>query len=77
MYPSITEPLKLYDMRESFFDTYRRIMNPFFKHAEGEIMQYSEMKKNALYKEPIYSSEDRACIGDKARKFVMYSDTDW
>ena len=52
-------------------------MNPFFKHAEGEIAEYSEMKKNMLYKEPIYSSEDRACIGDKARKFVMYSDTDW
>ena len=52
-------------------------MNPFFKHVEGEIAEYSEMKKNALYKEPIYSSEDRACIGDEARKFVMYSDTDW
>ena len=52
-------------------------MNPFFKHAEGEIAEYSEMKKNVLYKELIYSSEDQACIGDEARKFVMYSDTDW
>ena len=52
-------------------------MNPFFKHVEGEIAEYSEMKKNTLYKEPIYSSEDQACIGDEARKFVMYSYTDW
>ena len=35
------------------------------------------MKKNALYKEPIYSPQDINRICDEARKFVMTSDTEW
>ena len=76
---SITEPPRLYfyDVHEKFFDAYRAVMNPFFKDAEGKISKYTEMKKNALYVEPIYTPEDRNLICDEARKFVMSSDNEW
>ena len=74
-----TEPHKLYfyDVRESFFDAYRDVMNPFFKDPNGKIMTYTEVKKRAVYHRPFYTREDTERIGDEARKFVMYSETDW
>ena len=53
------------------------MMNPMFKDPNGKICIYDEMKKNALYHEPIYSYEDKKKVCEEARKYVMRSDTDW
>lgn len=66
-----------YDVRESFFDAYRSVMNPFYKDPNGKLCVYTEMKKTAVYHTPFYSPEDRSKVGDEARKFVMYSNEDW
>ena len=71
------EQLLIISVLEKFFDAYRAVMNPFFKDAEGKISNYTEMKKNALYAEPIYSPQDVNRICDEARKFIMTSDNEW
>ena len=53
------------------------MMNPMFKDPNGKICSYNEMKKNAMYHEPIYSFEDKKKVCEEARKYVMRSDTDW
>ena len=74
-----TEPWKLYfyDVRESFFDAYRTVMNPFYKDLNGKLCTYTTMKKHAVYHEPFYSQHDKKSIGEEARKFLMPSDKMW
>ena len=33
-----------YDVRESYFDAYHDVMNPFYKDPNGKICMYTEMK---------------------------------
>ena len=69
--------LYFYDIRESFFDAYRTVMNPFYKDPNGKLCTYTSMKKCAVYHQPFYTEEDRSSIGDEARKFIMPSDKLW
>ena len=69
--------LYFYDVRESFCDAYRTVMNPFYKDPNGKLCTYTSMKKHAVYHLPFYTNEDRAMIGEEARKFVMPSDKLW
>ena len=66
-----------FDVRETYFDPYQNIMNPFYKDAHGKICIYTEMKKAAVYHTPYYSSDDQQHICQEARNFVMRSDGDW
>ena len=79
MHFPITEPYKMnfYDVRDSYFDGYRTVMNPFFKDPAGKICNYTEMKKRAVYHTPFYNDADRNSVGEEARKFIMYSNADW
>ena len=52
-------------------------MNPFYKDPNGKLCTYTWMKKRAVYHLPFYTNEDRATIGEEARKFVMPSDKLW
>ena len=52
-------------------------MNPFYKDPNGKLCTYTLMKKRAVYHLPFYTNEDRATIGEEARKFVMPSDKLW
>ena len=52
-------------------------MNQFYKDPNGKLCTYTSMKKRAVYHQPFYTEEDRALIGDKARKFIMPSNKLW
>ena len=37
-----------YDVRESYFDVFREVMNPFYKDPNGKICTYTEMKRSSF-----------------------------
>ena len=76
---SFTEPVEMYfnDVRESYFDTYRGVMNPYYKDPNGKLYEYSMMKKRAVYHHPFYNSNDEKVVSEEARKCIMPSDKMW
>ena len=74
-----TEPYNMYfyDVRESYFDAYRDVMNPFYKDPNGRICTYTEMKRHSVYYEPFYLNEDKHHVGEEGRKYMMPSDRLW
>ena len=66
-----------YDVSEPYFDTYREVMNPFYKDPNGKICTYTEMKQRSIYHKPFYMNEDKRHVGEEGRKYMMLSDKLW
>ena len=66
-----------YDVRDSYFDAYCDVMNPFYKDPNGRICTFTEMKRRSVYHEPFYSNEDKRHVGEEGRKYMMPSDRIW
>lgn len=68
--------LHFLDVRETYFDAYRAVMNPFFKDPNGLICDYKVMKKKAVYKQPFYSEGDKNKVSDEGRKLLLRTNAD-
>ena len=51
-------------------------MNPFYKDPLGRLMNYDEMKPNALYGQPYYSGDEGHKVDEEARKYIFRTNND-
>ena len=61
------------DMKESYFQGYRKALDPVFKDPKGLICNYTEMKKKFVYAEPFYYDSVHHQLDVDAKKFLFSS----
>ena len=64
-------------MTEEYFNVYRSHIGGIYKAPEGQIINYNEVRKAALYDKPYYTPDDKEIITDEARKFLFKTTEDW
>ncbi|MCG8624590.1 MAG: hypothetical protein MJE68_21670, partial [Proteobacteria bacterium] len=72
-------PANLYyqDIREDYFDGFRKHLHPFFKAKDGNILEYDECSPQFLYQKPLYTAKMEKTLSIEAKRLLMYSNKDY